>query len=94
MVDVSQLKTTLAAREAAVPTGDWTDKPAVPATTVPVTNESVYTMWVEIVGGTVTVVAIDGVTVGRVVGMFLLRPGSTIAITHSSPPTWKWFYVS
>lgn len=92
MVDVAQLNTTLAAAERAKPSGDWTDKPAIPASTVPATNDSEHLMWVEVTGGTVTVVAVDGVTTGRTSGAFFLRPGSTIAITYSVVPTsWKWF---
>lgn len=91
MVDVDQLKTTLAAAEREKPTGDWVSKPAVPASTVAATNNSDHVMWVEVVGGTVTVVAVDAVSVGRTVGAFFLRPGSTIAITYSVAPTWKWF---
>lgn len=94
MVDVQQLRTTKAASDAAYPLGDSPSKPAIAATTVPVTNEYDQTMWVEIEGGTVTVVAIDGVTIGdRVAGMFLVRPGSTIALTYSVAPTWQWFYA-
>jgi hypothetical protein len=38
------------------------------------------------------VVSIDGVSIGRTSGMFILRPGSSIAITYSVVPTaWKWF---
>jgi hypothetical protein len=92
MVDVQQLNTTLAAAESQKPTGDWAEKPAIPATTVAAVNESDWLMWVEITGGTVTVVAVDGVTTGRTSGAFFLRPGSSIAITYSVVPTsWKWF---
>lgn len=92
MVDVQQLQTTLAAAEAEKPTGDWADKPAIPASTVAATNDSDWVMWVEVTGGTVTVVAVDGVTTGRTSGAFFLRPGSSIAITYSVVPTsWKWF---
>lgn len=94
MVDVAQLNTTMAAAEELKPVGDWTSKPAIPASTVAATNDSAHLMWVEIVGGTVTVVAVDGVTTGRVVGAFFLRPGSSIAITYSVVPTsWKWFVL-
>ena len=94
MVDVAQFNTTQAAAEGRKPNGDWPDKPAIPASTVAVTNDSNYLMWVEIVGGSVTVVAVDGVTTGRVVGAFFLRPGSSIAITYSVVPTsWKWFVL-
>lgn len=92
MVDVAQLNTTLAAAELDKPVGDWDDKPDIPASTVAATNDSNYLMWVEVTGGTVTVVAVDGVTTGRTSGAFFLRPGSSIAITYSVVPTsWKWF---
>lgn len=91
MVDVDQLRATQVAANALKPVGDWSDKPAVPATTVAATNESIYPMWVEVVGGTVTAVTIDGVSVGRTVGMFIVRPGGTISWTGSGAPTWKWF---
>lgn len=91
MVDVDQLRTTMAADEASKSTGDWTDKPAIPASTVAATNTSGDLMWVEVVAGTVTVVAVDGVSVGRVVGAFFVRNGSTITLTYSVAPTWKWF---
>jgi hypothetical protein len=93
-MDVQQLNVTMAAAEAEKPVGDWASKPAIPASTVAAVNDSNYLMWVEIVGGTVTVVAVDGVTTGRVVGAFFLRPGSSIAITYSVVPTsWKWFVL-
>lgn len=92
MVDVAQLKETMRVANASITDGDWSDKPAIPASTVAATNTSSHLMWVEVVGGTVTVVAVDGVTTGRVVGAFFLRPGSTIAITYSVVPTaWHWF---
>jgi hypothetical protein len=95
MVDVAQLKTTQLAANDEIPAGEYAGKPAIPASTVVATNDSDYLMWVEIVGGTVTVVAVDGVTTGRTSGMFLLRPGVGIAITYSVVPTaWHWFPVA
>ena len=92
MVDVQQLRATQEAMAAEMPVGDWPSKPAIPASTVAATNTSPWNMWVEVVGGTVTVVSVDGTSVGRVVGAFLLRPGSTIALTYSVVPTaWHWF---
>ena len=92
MVDVQQLQTTMAALDTEKPDGDWTGKPAIPASTVAATNTSEFLMWVEVVGGTVTAVVVDGVTTGRTSGAFFLRPGSTIAITYSVVPTaWHWF---
>lgn len=77
------------------PLGDWTAKPALAATTVPVTNNSGHKMNVEITGGTVTAVKVDGVTIGaRVSGSFPVRNGSTIAWVGSVAPTsWQWFYA-
>ena len=93
-MDVQQFNVTKAAADAEKQRGDWTGKPAIPATTVPATNDSDHLMWVEITGGTVTVVAVDGVTTGRTSGAFFLRPGSSIAITYSVVPTsWKWFIL-
>jgi len=94
MVDVDQLNTTLAAANAEKPDGDWSSKPAIAASTVAVTNSSGSNMFVEVTGGTVTVVKVDGVTVGaRVAGLFYVRAGSTIALTYSVAPTWQWFYA-
>ena len=94
MVDVQQLRVTQDASDSQWPKGDWADKPAIPASTVAATNTSGHTMWVEIAAGTVTVVKVDGVTIGaRTSGMFRVRAGSTIAITYSVAPTWQWFYA-
>ena len=94
MVDVDQLRTTQRVANSGVPTGDWSGKPAVPASTVAETNTADETMWVEVAGGTVTVVKVNDVTIGaRTSGMFLLRPGDTIKITYSVAPTWQWFRV-
>jgi len=96
-IDDEQLHILEQVEEKHLPMGDWAGKPAVPATTVPATNTTEYRMWVEInlSGATVTAVKVDGVTVGsRTSGMFLVRPGSTIAITYSAGnPTWQWFYA-
>lgn len=95
MTDTAQLKTLQAANNANIVDGDWASKPAVPLTTVAVTNNSGSTAWVEITGGTVTAVKVDNVTIGtRVAGMFLVRPGSTISWTGSAAPTWQWFLLN
>lgn len=94
-MDPEQLATLEAEIESAMAVGDWTAKPAIAASTVAVTNTSKRTVWVEVTGGTVTVVKVDGVTIGtRVAGMFLVRPGSTIALTYSVAPTWQWFALA
>lgn len=96
-MDDQQLHVLEGVIEKHLPVGDWSGKPAVPATTVAAKNTSGYRMWVEInlSGATVTAVKVDGVTVGaRTSGAFLVRPGSTIAITYSAGnPTWQWFYA-
>lgn len=94
-MDDQQLRTLNAYQNKLIPDGDWAAKPAVPATTVTATNTSGRVMWVEITGGTVTGVKVDGVTIGaRTSGAFLVRPGSTIAWIGSAAPTWQWFYAS
>lgn len=94
-MDLQQRATLEAANEAAMAPGDWSGKPAIAASAATVTNTSNRTMWVEVTGGTVTLVKVDGVTIGaRVAGMFLVRPGSTIALTYSVAPTWQWFALA
>ena len=93
-MDDAELQTCLDVIESHKPLGDWASKPAVPATTVAVTNTSPYTMDVVITGGTVTAVKVDGVTIGALVaGRFRVRSGSTIAWVGSAAPTWQWFFV-
>jgi hypothetical protein len=94
-MDPQQHKALLAYENKKVPDGDYASKPAVPATTVTVTNSFGRPMWVEITGGTVTAVKVDGVTIGaRTSGMFIVRPDSTIAWVGSAAPTWQWFPLS
>lgn len=90
-MDDTQLKTLLEVVNADKPVGDWSDKPAIAATTVAVENESPWVMWVEVTGGTVSAVAVGGTSVGRTSGAFLVRPGDSITLTYSAAPTWKWF---
>ena len=94
-MDEEQFRTTEREANEGLSKGDWSGKPAIAASTTPVTNNADRTMWVEIAGGTVTVVKVDGVTIGaRTSGMFLVRSGSTIAITYSVAPTWQWFQTT
>lgn len=65
-------------------------QPSVPATTVAAQNTNPYPVQVVITGGTLTVVAINGITVGTTAGTYYLSPGNQIAITYSSAPTWVW----
>ena len=65
--------------------------PAVPATTVAYTNILGVACSVYVIGGTVTVIAINGTTTGLTSGhVGIVKPGETIAITYSVAPTWNW----
>lgn len=65
--------------------------PAVPATTVAVTNGNPLPVLVTITGGTVTVVAVSGATVATSSPATAVVPsGGTIAVTYSAAPTWAW----
>jgi hypothetical protein len=64
--------------------------PTVPATTVAYTNAYGVDATVHITGGTVTVIAVGGVTTGLTSGSFRVPSGSTITLTYSVAPTWVW----
>lgn len=93
MVDVGNLRTLMEASNAGRDKGDLAGKPAIPASTTPVSNDLGFPVWVRLNGGTVTVVKIDGTTVaGVTTGEWVpLRSKSTIELTYSVAPTWQWF---
>jgi hypothetical protein len=64
--------------------------PAVPLTTVPVTNATGTVVAVTITGGTLTFVFVSGVQAGTTAGTYLVPAGGTISITFSAAPTWAW----
>lgn len=64
--------------------------PAVPATTVAVTNNYGAPATVFIVGGTGTAVVISGKTCPYLSTGYRVLPNQTISITYSSAPTWTW----
>lgn len=64
--------------------------PAVPATTVAFQNTFWKRAAVNITGGTVTVIAVDGVTTGLTSGTFIVPAGHTITLTYSVAPSWNW----
>jgi hypothetical protein len=68
--------------------------PAVPLTTVPVTNTSPLPASVVISAGTLTQVFVNSVQVGTGDGTYVVPPGGTISITFSVAPTWTWTYLS
>lgn len=65
--------------------------PAVPASTSALTNPFLFGCLVTVRGGTVTVIAVDGTTVGTINGTFILPNGSTITLTYAVAPTWTWY---
>jgi len=64
--------------------------PAVPLTTVPVTNSTGTVVAVTITGGTLTSVVVNGVQAGTTAATYLIPVAATISITYSAPPTWAW----
>lgn len=71
--------------------------PAVPASTVAAPNNTGLPVVVTLTGGTITAVAIGGVTqsvngVNTIAGSFVVPVGSSITLTYSVAPTWQWFW--
>jgi len=70
---------------------DTAATPAVPASTVNITNTTGSKVLVNIAGGTVTAVKVDGNTVATGTGVSVVVPhNKTISITYSVAPTWTW----
>lgn len=67
--------------------------PAVPASTVPQYNNTGSAVVVTVSGGTVTVIAVSGVTTGLTTGAIYVPAGGTITLTYSVAPTWTWAAV-
>lgn len=64
--------------------------PAVPASGTPVTNTSALPATVVISGGTMSAVAVGGVTVGAGAGTYTVPAGQFITLTYTVAPTWTW----
>lgn len=64
--------------------------PAVPLTTVPVTNSTGTVVAVTVTGGTLTFVFVSGTQAGTTAGTYLVPVGGTISVTYSAAPTWAW----
>ena len=65
--------------------------PAVPASTVVQNNPFGWDATVHVAGGTVTVVAVNGVATGLIAGTFRVPAGGTITLTYTVAPTWTWY---
>lgn len=63
--------------------GTW----ALPASTVAWGNKTPFMVHAMLFGGTVTVVANEGVTTGATAGTFPIRPGGSLTVTYSVAPT-------
>lgn len=69
-------------------------QPAVPASGVAQQNTNTYPVSVVVSAGTLTNVAVNGVTVGTGDGTYLVPAGGAISITYSVAPTWVWSNAS
>jgi hypothetical protein len=65
--------------------------PPIPASNKPLTNPFGFDTSVYIAHGTVTAVAIDGITTGLTNGLFRVPRDATIALNYKAPPTWIWY---
>jgi len=65
--------------------------PSVPTSGTAYTNSYGYPCLVSVYGGTVTDIALDGVSTGQTSGTFTVPPGGTITLTYSAAPSWKWY---
>jgi hypothetical protein len=61
--------------------------PAIPASTVPVVNNTGQYVNCNIAGGTMTNVSVNGVTVGTGAGNYSLPPGASLTMTYTVVPT-------
>ena len=67
--------------------------PAVPASTTPLTNNTGSACLVTLRGGTVSAVAVSGVTLSVLSALVLVPAGATITLTYAVAPTWTWYAV-
>jgi hypothetical protein len=65
--------------------------PAVPGTTVAVTNGNPLPVLVSVTGGTVTLVQVGSATVATSSpATAVVEPGGSITLTYSAAPAWAW----
>jgi len=64
--------------------------PVIPASTVLVQNIALQPYYVQIIGGAVSVVTVNGQQVGAGDGTYLVPSGGTIAMTYTAAPSWVW----
>lgn len=85
-VDVGALRDSASAVVAAAP-GMFTTAMTLAASTVPSVNPNPVPVQVTISGGTVTVIAVNGVVTGATSGTFTIPAGGSVAVTYSVAPT-------
>lgn len=64
--------------------------PSIPVTTVAFTNPFFRNAAVTVTGGTVTGIAVDGVSTGITSGTVFVPNNKTITLTYSAAPSWAW----
>jgi hypothetical protein len=74
--------------------GTGTAAPGVPGSNTPLVSTYNWSVLVQIIGGTMTNVSINGVTVGTGAGVYVLPPLGTIQMTYSVAPTWAWTVIN
>ncbi len=85
-VDVGAMRDSASAVVAAAPLM-FTTAMTLAASTVASVNPNPVPVNVAITGGTVTVIAVGGVTTGLTTGTFLIPPAGSITVTYSVAPT-------
>jgi hypothetical protein len=77
--------------------GEWptvvlsgTTSPAVPASGTAAVNSNPWSVAVTVTGGTLTEVAVNGVSAGTGDGTYFVPAGGSITLTYSVAPTWAW----
>lgn len=65
--------------------------PAVPATTVALTNPFPVACLVTVRGGTVSAVAINGNTLALLGSTYVVPKAGTITLTYAVGPSWDWY---
>lgn len=93
-MDVQEYNTTYEAVIAENPSGSWSGAPTLAASGVPMYNNSGSPVWVDVSGGTVTVISVDKTVTGATSGSFRINPGGSIAFTYSAAPTLNWYFDS
>ena len=66
-------------------------QPAVAASGSAYTNYLKTNCMVYVTGGTVSAIAINGLSTGLTAGVFPMKVGHTITLTYTAAPTWVWF---